>query len=118
MNPTIQTLKQQFKSFIPQDSSTRKKYASTLFYVIGLPVQFGGESGTPKPKPRPLTENDVEGWYEAAAHRKPPRSADQIRAALRSRNSYRWKRMMKEYEFFRKQMAGMGLNPEDLRWLL
>lgn len=111
-----------FESSIGLDSSTRKRLGDSLSLVIheiGLSLgRLGSQSPQGKPRPRPLTHRDVDGWFEAAAHSKPPRSSEQIKMLLVKRNAYRWRLMMKQYKFFSKQMVKMGLNPEDLRWLL
>jgi hypothetical protein len=119
------SLGQLYKSFTTPDSSMRKNFDAFLGSVESRISSVPGDSVTGKkwpggkrPVPGPLTDTDRMGWYEAAAHSKPPRSAEQIKAELKRRNYWRWRTMRRDFKYFQKRMKKMGLNPDDLRWLL
>lgn len=75
------------------------------------------ESGRRDNTPRPMSDED----FDSIMSTKPPRSqrtTGDIRRALYERNPVRWRRLQREIKWARKQMVKMGLNPEDLRWVL
>jgi hypothetical protein len=76
----------------------------------------------PKPGPRSITEDDVDGWFEAARQReeKPPykKDRDTLRAYLEHRNRARWRRLEKDVAWAGQEIQKLGMNPEDVRWLL
>jgi hypothetical protein len=70
--------------------------------------------------PRPLAPSDIVSWDIAASERPsgPARTMDRVKRDLINRNPVKWRRLQKEYRYFQKQMEKMGLNPEDVRFLL
>ncbi len=67
--------------------------------------------------PRPLTSNDIHSWMEAKTEG-PPRGADEVRKRIRQANPVRWAHLQKEFAWAQKQAKKLGVNPEDVRWLL
>lgn len=69
--------------------------------------------------PRPLDDRDHEDWQHSLDNPKPTfRSKEQVVAAIRRKNPYRWKEYRKSRIWVRRTMADLGLNPEDERFLL
>lgn len=71
-----------------------------------------------KSQKRPLTSNDIERWLKAADSRSGPYSADEIVAYIKAKNPHRWWRINYDVRWMKKQMARLGLNPEDWKELL
>lgn len=71
-----------------------------------------------KNKPRPLTEDDVDTFLRDASQRPKVKTIESLRANLVARHPYRWRRMMKDMEYFKRQLEKQGANPEDLPWLM
>ncbi len=74
----------------------------------------------PKPERRPLHEGDVDGWLAAAAEREPPRKRDRdtLRNYLMAKNPRRWRALQRHLRWAEDEMLTLGINPEDVRWLL
>lgn len=73
-----------------------------------------------KPKRR-LTENDVLGWIEIAEKREgqPPRlTRDQWISYLRAKNPVRVRRMQSDFKWAQRMLLKIGVDPEEVRWLL
>lgn len=67
--------------------------------------------------PRIVTPNELDSWFEAADAR-PKVGTKSVADRIRSRNPFRWRRLLRDYRWAQKEMKRMGLNPEDARWLL
>lgn len=70
-----------------------------------------------RPAPRSMTESEIsatlkEGWTDA------PKSIDKIRQQIQRDNPVRWARLQREFRWAQKRMRKLGLNPDDVRWIL
>ena len=84
--------------------------------------------GTPTPPNAPhasnsqqhLSQDDLDGWLDAASRREPPRKADRntLRNYLQAKNAYKWRRLQRLLRWAEAEMLKLGLNPEDTRWIL
>lgn len=64
---------------------------------------------------RRVTDEELEGWDEAAATRSSSVTQRRIVASLRRTNYFRYRRLCKDFAWMQKQLKKMGLNPEDAR---
>jgi hypothetical protein len=71
---------------------------------------------------RPLNEADVAAWVDVAEERenKPPAQIDrdQWLAYLRAKNPVRVHRMKKDLQWAQRMLLKIGVDPEEVRWLL
>lgn len=72
---------------------------------------------------RRLDQNDLASWEEATLRRdanesRRPRTVEQVHRLLKFRNPVRYRQLIKDIEWAKKQLVKMGLNPEDLRYFL
>jgi len=84
--------------------------------------------GTPTPpnahhasnSQRHLSQDDVEGWLDAASKRNPPRPRDRrsLREYLEARNHRRWRILQRQLRWAEKELLKLGMNPEDTRWII
>jgi hypothetical protein len=82
--------------------------------------QVKAEAGSRKTnEPRPLTEEDVEGFLKSAnvRHTSIPTQNKQI-LLLKRTNFFRWHNMKKDFNWARKVLKKNGYDPEEVRWLL
>lgn len=72
------------------------------------------------PARRRLSDDDVAGWVEAASQRTPPRKRDRetLRNYLKARSPWKWAALNRYLRWAEKEMERLGLNPEDVRWIL
>lgn len=68
-------------------------------------------------QPRELTAEDRASFFEEGT-RKPPRTTEQARQRIADSNPVRWARLQREFRWAQKRAKKMGINPEDVRWLL
>lgn len=72
--------------------------------------------------PREPTDEERQQWFKSAglyrAETEPPKNAEEIRQKIRSRDFLRWRRLCKDFAWAQKQAEKMGINPEDVRWVL
>lgn len=87
-------------------------------------VRGGTPPGTPPVRgggpQRHISQNDKDGWLDAASKRTPPRQVDRtsLRNYLHARNPWRWRQLQKHLRWAEDEMLKLGLNPEDTRWIL
>lgn len=65
---------------------------------------------------RPLTDEDMSSWFAAAERQdgyQPPRGREAVRRHLTKRNAVRFWRLKRDYKWLRKELAKIGINPED-----
>lgn len=69
--------------------------------------------------PRDLTDEDFVDWDISIQNRKPTlQNKEHAIQAIRRMNPYKWAEYKRNYKWVQKQMKKLGLNPEDIRWLL
>lgn len=75
--------------------------------------------GQPKRQP---TQEDLLGWIditEAREGKPPPRvTTEQWAAYLKAKNPARWYRMRKDFKWAQRMLLKIGVDPEEVRWLL
>lgn len=83
----------------------------------GLPATHPGASQGP---PRHLTNDDIDGWMDAASKRNPPRKLDRktLQSYLKAKNLRRWNRLQRDLRWAEEELGALGLNPEDARWMI
>lgn len=69
---------------------------------------------------RLIDHNDVDGWIDAARHREPPvkRDVQTLRNYLEARNRFKWKMLQRYLRWAEKELAALGMMPEDTRWII
>jgi len=74
-----------------------------------------------KPK-RQANEHDILAWVDATEQREgqpPPRlTTEQWAAYLKAKNPARWYRMRKDFKWAQRMLLKIGVDPEEVRWLL
>jgi len=67
-----------------------------------------------------LTDKDLDGWLDAASKRNPPRARDRrtLREYLQARNRRKWFRLQRSLRWAEKELSKLGMNPEDVRWII
>lgn len=71
--------------------------------------------------PRTPTPEDRESWLLARdQQQEPPRPQDRetLRAYMAKKSPLRWRRFESDFKHLGKIYAKLGMNPEDVRWLL
>lgn len=87
---------------------------------------FGGTppgmpyTGPNQGAPRHLTQDDIDGWMDAASKRNPPRKLDRrsLQEYLKAKNLRKWNRLQRSLRWAEKELGKLGLNPEDARWMV
>jgi hypothetical protein len=93
-------------------------------FVAGFRMEFPWLSAMPNQRfqRRRLTDQDHLDWQTAqdlGAIRKPkPQTIQEVKQLLTWKDPMRMRRMRKDFAWMEKQLAKMGLNPEDARYLL
>jgi len=69
---------------------------------------------------RQLSQQDYDGWMAASDDQPAVTSLtkDQLRAYLKAKNPWRWRRLRGDFKWMQKRLAKLGYNPEDARFLL
>jgi hypothetical protein len=69
---------------------------------------------------RLLSQDDLDGWLDAASKRNPPAARDRntLRNYLKAKNRRRWRILQRHLRWAEREMLKLGLNPEDTRWIL
>jgi len=69
---------------------------------------------------RQISQDDLDGWLDAASKRNPPRKRDRntLRDYLKARNPYKWRMLQKYLRWAEKELLKLGMNPEDTRWII
>lgn len=69
---------------------------------------------------RPARAEEVIDWVEIASKRKPPRPRDKatLREHLKNKSPWRWAQLQRHLQWAEREMLKLGMNPEDVRWLL
>lgn len=86
--------------------------------VESFAYRLRGDDQPPPVAKRQPTDDEVDGWFEAADNRRGPISNMEILAYLESRSSFRMWRLRHDLKWARKQVARLGVDPERLRNLL
>jgi hypothetical protein len=75
--------------------------------------------GQPK---RQATQEDLFGWVDISDKRDgaPPTrvTKEQWQAYLKAKNRARWYRMRKDFKWAQRMLLKIGVDPEEVRWLL
>lgn len=84
------------------------------------PVVYEEHFMPPRPTPHIPTQDELDGWMQAAEQREPPRFTEitQFRTYLHAKSPRRWRRIQKDYDWMQAQLIKLGVNPEDVRWIL
>lgn len=77
-------------------------------------------SGRPGNTPRPLDAKTRDEWLQAASQRVPPRPRDTmtLRNFLQARNARKYRKLTELMRWAERELATLGMNPEDARWVL
>lgn len=71
--------------------------------------------------PRRVTDDEVLGWIDISEKREglPPKiDRDQWLAYLRAKNPVRVRRMTNDFRWAQRMLLKIGVDPEEVRWLL
>lgn len=74
----------------------------------------------PGNQPRPLDTRTRDQWLQAASHREPPRPRDTmtLRNYLASKNPRKYRKLVELMRWAEGELQPLGMNPEDVRWIL
>lgn len=72
------------------------------------------------PQRRRVQSDEVIDWIAIASKREPParRDKETLRNHLKNKNPRRWAALQYHLRWAEREMLKLGLNPEDVRWLL